>query len=902
MQDRKSGRHAAATGAVRMMVAALLAVGGIVVASGQTMQPYQEYDKRLRSAEQVGALTSDLFGDAINMFDQSVAFEQTDIDIPGTNALPVRLTRKLVVRPVPFAGMAPQIYGGTGDWNIDVPYISGVFDGAYGWNVSGGGLRKARCSENFYPYTQPPHRVDDIWSGYTVNLPGHGARSLIALPPAQFKPDNRQASKWTTSALDAITCTSMVTGYEGEGFVLQTTEGVSYTFNIGTTRSAGAMGEDSASGRSRPRVEVFLLASRIEDRFGNSVSITYNGKGHPTAITGSDGRSISLQYSNDRLVSASAHGRSWTYAYTGSTLQRVTQPDQAVMEIKHLSDTRVSYMLWQEDPGKGCGNVAPISPKTYTLQMKHPSGAIGTFRFDHQRHYRVGVPSVLCQGEAASGSAENESSVVHHLAVPIHFDVLGLTRKTIEGPGLPAALVWMYEGTNAESSLWSGNVAPCVACIGTKVVTVRQPDGSTVHESFGTVYSRDEGKLLGRNVVAADGTVLEDEDLFYVTSAQAASMPFPDRYGSRWGGNDESAVLVRPLTRKVITRDGTTMTWNVTAFDGKARPLKIERSSSLGDSRTDATAYFDDTTRWLLGQTACSTNVSTGRVESQTTFNALAMPVQQRQFGKLVQTLTYNADGSVASFADGRGNTTTLSNWKRGTPQSINHADGTAISAEVDDNGWITAVTSEIGYQTRYGYDAMGRLNSTTYASGDTVNWNSTTQKFERVNAVEHGIAAGHWRLTTASGNRRKYTYFDAMWRPVVTREHDTSNATATDRYQRFSYDHAGRTTFQSHPGSGATLTTGQWNEYDALGRLTSTSGDSELGLLTTVTEYLPGMDVRVTGPRGDRSITHHQVFDTPSYQNPVSIEQPAAGEPGIRTRVVRDVLGKPTRIVRESY
>ncbi|MBA8682412.1 RHS repeat domain-containing protein [Stenotrophomonas tumulicola] len=885
-----------------MALVTLLAGSGIGVASGQAMQPYQEYDKRLRTAEQVGALTSDLFGDAVNMFDQSVAFEQTDIDIPGTNALPVKLTRKLVVRPVPFAGMAPQIFGGAGDWNIDVPYISGVFDGAYGWNVGSAGLRTARCSDIFYPHTLPPHRVDDIWSGYSVNLPGQGARSLIALPPAQFKPDNRQASKWTTSALDAITCTPMVAGYEGEGFVLQTTDGITYTFNIGTTRTAGTMGQDSASGRSRPRVEVFLLASRIEDRFGNAVSISYNGKGHPTAITGSDGRNISLQYANDRLVSASAHGRSWAYAYTGSTLQRVTQPDQAAWEINHLADTRVSYMIWNEDPGKGCGNVAPISPKTYSLQMKHPSGAVGTFRFDHQRHYRVGVPSVLCQGEAVSGSAENESSIVHHLAVPIHFDVLGLTRKTIEGPGLPNALVWTYEGVNGQSSLWSGNVPPCVACNGTKVVTVVQPDGSTLHESYGTVYSRDEGKLLGRNVVAADGTVLEDEDLFYVTTAQAASMPFPDRYGSRWGGNDESSVLVRPLARKVITRDGTTMTWNVAAFDAKGRPLRIERSSSLGDSRTDATVYFDDTTRWLLGQTASTTNADTGLVESQTTFNALAMPLQQRQFGKLVQTLSYHPDGSVASFADGRGNTTTLNNWKRGTPQSIGYPDGNAISATVDDNGWITAVTNEIGYTTSHGYDAMGRMSSTTYASGDAVGWNATTQKFERVNAVEHGIAAGHWRLTTSSGNRRKYVYFDAMWRPVITREHDTANATGTDRYQRFSYDHAGRTTFQSHPGSSATLTTGQWSEYDALGRLTSTSGDSELGLLTTVTEYLPGMDVRVTSPRGDRSITHHQVFDTPSYQSPVSIEQPATGEPGIRTRVVRDVLGKPTRIVRESF
>ncbi|MGE8453911.1 MAG: hypothetical protein ACN6OP_25535, partial [Pseudomonadales bacterium] len=104
-----------------------------VQAQQAVQQPYQEYDKQVRSAEQVGALTSDLFGDAVNVYDQSASFQQTDIDLRGTNALPVRLSRKLAVRPIPTGGMPPQIYGGAGDWNIDVPFISGVFDSHYGW-------------------------------------------------------------------------------------------------------------------------------------------------------------------------------------------------------------------------------------------------------------------------------------------------------------------------------------------------------------------------------------------------------------------------------------------------------------------------------------------------------------------------------------------------------------------------------------------------------------------------------------------------------------------------------------------------------------------------------------------------------------------------------------------------
>jgi len=896
MLDRTSGGKGGAYGFAPLALVTVLVGGGVQVTAAQPMQPYQEYDKRLRTAEQIGPLKSDMFGDAVNMYDQTVAFEQTDIDIPGTNALPVRLTRKLVVRPAPFFGLPPKNYGGVGDWNIDVPYISGVFDSAYGWNVTAGG-QKPRCSTIFYPSTIPPHRIEDIWSGYTVNLPGQSARSLIALPPAQFKPADRQASVWTTSSLDAITCTAMVAGYEGEGFVVQTTEGISYTFNVGTVRYAGAMGSGGPGGRSRPRIEVLLLASRIEDRFGNVVSIGYNGDGHPTAITASDGRSISLQYAGGRLASASAHGRSWSYAYAGETLQRITQPDQSAWEINPLSDMKVAYENWTEDPGQSCANVAPLALKTYSVQMKHPSGAVGTFHFDHQRHHRDGVPSVLCQPEAVSGSTMNESSVIHHLAVPIHFDVLGLTRKTIQGPGLPGALVWTYSGANAETTLWSGVVPPCTSCAGGKTVSMVQPDGSVVMEHYGTVYSRDEGKLLSRQTVAPNGTTLEHEDLLYVTTAQAASMPFPDRYGSRWGGNDESSVLVRPLSRKVITRDGVTMTWSASSFDAKGRPAQVVRSSSLGDSRTDVNTYFDDSTRWLLGQVASTTNIDTGLVESQTTFNALGMPAAQYQFGRLVQTLAYHADGSVASFTDGRGNTTTLNNWKRGTPQSIGFADGHALAASVDDNGWIRSVSNELGYQTSYQYDAMGRITAKIFAAGDSVAWNATTQVFELVDAAEHGIARGHWRQTTSTGNRRKVTWFDAMWRPVITREHDAANVAETDRYQRFNHDHAGRVTFESYPSSGAGPTTGRWSEFDALGRPTSSSIDSELGLLTTVTQYLPGMRVRTTDARGQSTVTSSQVFDTPSYDAPVRIEHPA----GAVTEITRNAFGKPTSITRRS-
>ncbi|MBH1476254.1 RHS repeat protein [Stenotrophomonas maltophilia] len=851
-------------------------------------QPYQEYDKKLNSAEQVGPLTSELFGDSINVYDQSGYFKQTDIDLAGNNLLPVRLERRLNVRPIPDNGSPPLIYGGAGDWSIDVPFISGVFDSQYGWTYRGS-RKDPRCSTNFIPYTPPTVRIEDIWSGYTVNLPGEGARSLMGDPPAGLKPVSRQSENWswTTSAMDTVSCTPMIAGLEGEGFILQTTSGIKYTFNIGTQRAVGLMGSIGANS-AQARVEIYLLASRIEDRFGNSVSISYNGNGYPTNITSSDGRSILLNYVGNRLQSASANGRTWTYGYAGNSLQRVTQPDGAWWEINHLSDMRIAYENWPEDPSQGCGS-PPFRDKIYTLQMKHPSGAIGTFSFRNGRRYRAGVPASYCIKEARDGQ------MIQYLAIANYFENFGLTEKTIEGPGI-APMRWTYTDKGDYQDYWAGNYPYCSTCTQSKAVRITQPDGSWVEEIYGIVFRFNDGKLLGRRAGNAAGTVLETEELTYVSDAQMPSMPFPDRYGWTWGGNDGSSALLRPLQRRQVTRDGVTMTWQANSFDSYGRPASVTRSSSHGGSRTDVTTYYNDTSGWILGLPASRTNSDTGLVEAQNTYTAKAQLVEQRSFGRLIHRLGYHADGNVASVKDGNGNTTTLERWKLGIPQWISHADGTVTRAAVNDSGWITAVADENDYLTQYEYDAMGRLTRVEYPSDDSVAWNAKRQALEWVPLNEYGIPPGHWRQTTATGNARKITYFDALLRPMLTQEFDAGNQAATQRLQLFAYDAQGRQTFSSYPVSDFPVPwKGTWKEYDALGRLISSSQDSEHGLLSTLTEYLPGGQMRVTNPRGQVTQTRFQMFDEPSYEHPVSIQMPE----GAVMNIARDVFNKPLIIAR---
>ncbi|HBM66146.1 MAG TPA: hypothetical protein DD418_22115, partial [Pseudomonas sp.] len=80
-------------------------------------------------------------------------------------------------------------------------------------------------------------------------------------------------------------------------------------------------------------------------------------------------------------------------------------------------------------------------------------------------------------------------------------------------------------------------------------------------------------------------------------------------------------------------------------------------------SRTEVITYHDNTSKWVLGQVASRT--VNGTVVESTTFNATtAQPLTYSSYGKLQQTLTYNADGTVATVKDGNNNLTTLSSWK----------------------------------------------------------------------------------------------------------------------------------------------------------------------------------------------------------------------------------------------
>jgi len=541
---------------------------------------------------------------------------------------------------------------------------------------------------------------------------------------------------------------------------------------------------------------------------------------------------------------------------------------------------------------------------SFGITATHPSGAVGAFAFNNKRHYRSGIHATEC---ARTGDPANPD---YALLVPHFFDVMSVSNKAITGPGLAQPLEWTYSYGLHMQSLWGTPTTPssypCTTCATEKSVTVVNPDDTKSRYYFGIRYYDNDGRQLRVEILDSADAVVRIETSTYMTEAVVAGQPFHGTYGSVLGGiSDPASVRIRPIVNRTINQDSVEFVWRVNLFDSLARPTSVTKSSTTTSShtKTEETTYHDNLSKWVLGQveTVSVDGTQVARTDYTPTY---ALPLRTYSFGKLQQTLGYttttgNQDGTLRTIKDGRNNVTTLTNWKRGIPQSIAYADATSMSAVVNNDGTIASVTDENGFKTSYAYDAMGRLTKTTYPSGDSPAWTPLTQSFTRIGAIEHGIPAGHWRQSIVQGDYRKNVFFDALWRPILVHEYEYGDTAGTLRSTRFNYDHEGRVTFASYVGGTTTAPdVGVRTTYDALGRVRKTVQDSELGPLITTHNYASVGGYKIsTDPKGNVTRTWYEAYDQPTETMPAVIRT----EEGAYTDIVRNEFGQPSTITRRN-
>lgn len=909
--------------------------------------PWEEYGKRLKGSEEISALGPNLFGDQVSLSNGALSFSVTDVSIPGNSSLPVSLTRTYRVQD----WRRRLADGMMQDWDVDVPSLSAVHAGP--WVDQAGGVN--RCTTPGpppSPQQYPGLHAIDFWQGAQLNLPGVSSGELLTPLAGSPKPTSGGPYYWMTNDQVHFSCLSTIQNGTGEGFLAITPDGTKIWFNrmaqhheppirrgSQTVIQGGVPLEYSATIRRN-----VLLATRIEDRFGNWVTYTYtNGateRARLTQIASNDGRQLTLSYNTQGAVSAVSDGtRTWAYTYGSTssgrpTLTQVMLPDTSKYTINFAAFTNAEILqtevfLLGEIYRTCIMNETPLNVSNQPVgTITHPSGAIGTFTVSLVEHGRSKVP-VTCNNYTIGGSGNDKNDDTPFF--PIKYFAYSLKTKAISGPALTTAQ-WNYTyssdtslvyqaGASAQypvcdTSQWAACITPpCQSdlCAGRSTTVVTGPGGSWTRHKYGNTFQYDEGKLISVEEGTSSSNILRSTVYTYNLSKTDGS-----DYKVRWGlgqrgnGDSNQSEYHRPQTKAVTTQQGATFTWQSQTFDKFARPLQVTRYSSLTpgpSSRTDVTTYADNEGLWVLGQVAQVVNIDTNRIVEKTTYDSgTALPtifhapdvVGATQF-KALQTLTYNADGTIATAKDGKDNVTTLSAWYRGVPTSIQFPGGATQAASVNSLGQITSVTDEMNFTTSYQYDQGGRLKKVTYPTGDATTWAVKNIEYVQMASSDQGIPAGLWRQAVTQGNYRKFVYYDPMWRPILEREHDNANVPGTDRFKRFSYHDTGHLAFASYPGTTSNLSNGFWHEYDALGRITLTEQDAEpeFGQLVTQYAYLSGFKTRVTNPRGFSTDTRYQAFDQPSTDTPVEIIA-AVGRPEQQTTTIaKNALGQTTSLTR---
>ena len=828
----------------------------------------------------MATLGNDLFGDTVNMYNGALRLQHTDLSLPGNNKLPVGLVRSTV------PGRSEFVRGQLADWDIETPRIGGVYS-YLGWLDMYGGTN--RCSFAGAPPPAGNAGAVDFWQGLFIHAPGSSAQEVLKRAPAfSAAPADGHTYPLVSQGNWQVRCLASIQNGGGEGFVAVSPDGTRYRFDWLASRGTTYSKVSS--------FDTYLFATEVTDRHGNWVRYTYDPAAPLllTRIESSDGRVITVENSGGRAISASDGTRTIHYAYGGATadLAAVYLPDGSSWAFD-LAPMRVAQLINQGESAT-CDVPGDWDMTERTGYITHPSGAQGEFTIAFRGHGRTFVQRA-CK---FTTSPQHTTGAVW----PRRTMSDTLLRKRITGPGLPA-LQWSY--SHGSAACWSTGPSVCAPTQSDrKSATVTNPDGSKDVHVFGNRWRVNEGQLLELYEGWTPTGSLRTTTHRY--RAYSSNEAYPEQFGTSWlVTSDWLASRHRPLDLRVVTQQGVSFRWELApggqGLDALARPRTVTKASSLGHSRTETTFYHDHNGLWVMGQVA-SLQVAPGYVPEEHHYDPnTALRTRSYVFGLLTSRFSYHGDGTLHTWADAVNPPSVFTNYFRGVPRNVSYPGGGGESAEVNNMGLLTSHTNAAGATTNFSYDAAGRVAEIIYPTESGGIYHPTNVTYAQVPYHDRGLGAGHWRQTVSTGNNQTVRYFDAMWRERLRHQYDAVNPAGTTRAVETRYDANGRKVFESYPqrilGDVDIYRPGQTWTHDALDRVVAHTQDSELGVLTTTTEYLNGYAKRVTNPRGHATAFTYHVFDQPTEDSIATISAPE----GVSVAIPRDVFGKAQSITRSG-
>ncbi len=918
MRHHASCLHRAAAA---MLLTVCAALSWTAHANSDEATPEEQFHRRIKMSDDIKPLGATAFGESVDLYTGELSFRQVDITLKGTGP-------DIVVARTFSPGWRTTLDfpddGGFADWQLDVPRLTSLVgaetSGAYAsfgaeW-LANGQVPDDRCANMNNDPMLPGNNgalFDSIdwWHGYALQIPGEGSQSVLSRGSNTSQPTMNDANGQPISFV-AMTPSHWMIGCEagtasgepGDTFLAVSPSGLRYHLNwLNYYASPSATLPNPPMGKhvTAHIASAQAVATKVEDRFGNWVQYHYQGR-RLVSIDASDGRLVTFTWRPETdwidhitLTDASGATRTWTYQYADESqllpnttqylgrLSGVVLPDGSSWQFSLQG-------LLSASVGQNTG-LAPSCAhgyfqvtnqgKTFGGTIQAPSGLTGSFTVAPTQRVREGDsrPPATCS-----------TTLVPYFKPASYFNI-ALTQKHYTGVGVDST--WNYAYGNP-TLYWADECANGVCPSHTAWTDVTQPDNTVVRTEFDNTFNGPiEGKIVATRTGfnAQTGTATRVETNGYA-AVGAAGLGNPLGFASDPLANTNTLDNQQPLNLRQISQDGNVFTWSADGFDAFANPSIINRGSDVAGQATahEQHAYLNDATHWLLGLPVSTVNSDTQEIMQRNAYDPNTSVLSAHYaFEHLLMSYQFDAQGHLSAFTDGNNHTTTLGNYKFDVPRSVTFPDQSTEQFVVDDFGDITSVTDPVGATTTYHYDALGRMSEVDYPAGDTVAWSPKRYAFGFSTTAERGLAANHWVRTVTEGPKTTTTYFDALWRPVLSTTTDSGTGAAIST--RTDYDWAGREAFASYPADGAPdlagLGVGTATTYDVLGRPTLRVASSELGNLSTSTAYLPGAAVQTTDPRGKVTTTAYQVFDEPDTSRPISVVAS-----GITQTVTRDVYG----------
>lgn len=226
----------------------------------QAVTVADEYGKKIKAAASVSALGEDSFGNSTNDATGKTVFTAVDIDLPGNNALPVRLGRRLPIEP-------RYIQEELGGWAIGIStsrtsrlHFRGHMAGLLAQSNSPN--RYKRCSIAAAPTVEGAiFSSEEVFHGYRVHVPGVLDDLMMKHANNHPNPTDGNAYTWIVDGTGRVSCLPTIkNGQPGEGFVVHLDDGTRYYFDYLVERAAPTLrkGPKSVASYSMQRKRLFM--------------------------------------------------------------------------------------------------------------------------------------------------------------------------------------------------------------------------------------------------------------------------------------------------------------------------------------------------------------------------------------------------------------------------------------------------------------------------------------------------------------------------------------------------------------------------------------------------------------------------------------------------------------------